>query len=134
METTADIEIRAKSMKEWMWSRVRSLEPERSQPATIMVSHGLFCDQLLKSMLDLQIDKNKCFLMGNCGYWLLRLEYLPPTRKHPEGQQRVVILESNHLEHIPEARRSGPDFKDYQYAVAKEFSSDDCDEDDFVGA
>ena len=130
METTADIENRAKAMKEWMWSRVRSLEGENDESATIMVSHGLFCDQLLKSILDLPIDKNKYFLMGNAGYWLVRFEYLPPTRKHPLGQQRVVILESNHLEHIPEALRTGPDFQDYQYAVANEFSSDDSEDDE----
>ena len=97
-----------------MWQLVESVAPGQDAPAVIVVSHGLFYDRLLKSLLDLDpLADDKLFLTANCAYWLVQLD----SYNSPDGsnKKRMSLLTSNDVGHVPMSVRTGHSMQGVKY-------------------
>lgn len=93
MESDEDALGRVEAVVDWMWQQVEM--SAKDEPATIMVTHGLFLMRLLQLLLN---EDGKA--SDNCGYFLVQLDILK------NGRKRVSVLTENDVSHIPEVHRT----------------------------
>lgn len=99
-EAEADFTARAQRCTEWMWTMVADKGEEPG--AVVCVTHGLFLDLWLKSLLGMPVaPKGASFLSANGAYWLLQLELADSSERH------VTVLAANVVDHVPMAVRTG---------------------------
>eukprot|EP00930_Biecheleria_cincta_P100256 TRINITY_DN91886_c0_g1_i1.p1 TRINITY_DN91886_c0_g1~~TRINITY_DN91886_c0_g1_i1.p1 ORF type:complete len:298 (+),score=26.86 TRINITY_DN91886_c0_g1_i1:84-977(+) len=107
-ESKSDSQARAERVVAWLWSLVQVPEVEAKAGAVVIVSHGLFMDRVLKTMMGCGDGNKASLLSANCAYWLLHL-------LEDGGERRVGVLASNSVEHIPKEVRTGHSLTPFTY-------------------
>lgn len=107
-ESKSDSQVRAERVVAWLWSLVQVSDVEAKAGAVVIVSHGLFMDRVLKTMMGCSGGNQTSLLSANCAYWLLHL-------LEDGGKRQVGVLASNYVEHIPREVRTGHSLTPFSY-------------------